>query len=153
MRLEPFLHPSLVLDRPRVATADALLMTIAERAAVRLGGIDAARLAELLLEREAELCTATPEGIAFPHAIDERIERTLVVLARLEPAIQFGVRHPPCTLVLALFGSAELPWQHVRLLARLARVVSDPATRAALHEAPDRTVLRRILLDADSAIG
>jgi len=147
------LPPNLVFDRPSITTVESLFDLVAGRAARLLGGVDVATLSELLNRRERELCTATPEGIAFPHAVDDRLGATLVGAVRLATPLQFGTVHPPCRYAFVLFGSGEEPWRHVRLLARIARIVSDPRIRTALDAAADRRELRRCLLEADARLG
>ena len=57
--------------------------------------------------------------------------------------------HPRCDLILGMFGSSENPWEHVRLLARLARIVHTEASRRNLRMAVDGQDLYRKLLEED----
>ncbi len=146
------LPTSLVLVEPPATSVAQLFAVIAGRASRLVGGLDPQTLRQLLIDRELTLSTATPEGIAFPHAIDPRLERTLIGVARLAPPLRFGTAHPPCRYAFFLFGSGAEPWRHVRLLARIARVVLNPSTRADLDSAENPSALRRCLLDAEARL-
>lgn len=91
------------------------------------------------------------EGIAFPHAIGEGIPTTLVGVARLDPPLPYDDRHQPITLCFALFGDSATPSVHVRTMARLARIVSDPAARSRLEAAASPRDLLETLRQQDSA--
>lgn len=107
-----------------LADRAALFRAVAEAAAGRLSNEGADRLFAVLEEREQRYPTSTPEGVAFPHAMVAEIEQTLVLPVLAKPAVSFGVAgHPPSDVVFAIFGAESKPFQHVQLLARLARIV------------------------------
>lgn len=92
------------------------------------------RLAESLMAREAIAFTSTPEGVAFPHAIQESIapERAMAIVLTLAHPVTWGSHQ--VRLVVALFGSSAEPWRHVRMLARVARVCVQPEPRQRFME-------------------
>jgi len=145
MRLEQFCKPELALILKGARTRDAALEQIAQAAVPMIPDVDADRLLASLIERESKTPTSTPEGVAFPHALLPGLEQTIVVVATAKPAINFGVKgHPESDVLFAMFGPEERPWDHVRLLARIARVARGPgaldrfraaSTPAALYEA------------------
>lgn len=123
MRLEQFCKPELAMILNGLRSRDAALEQIAMAVAPMIPGADAAHLLSSLIDRESKMPTSTPEGVAFPHALLPGLDQTIVVVATAKPAIDFGVKgHPESDVLFAMFGPEERPWDHVRLLARIARV-------------------------------
>lgn len=149
MALDLLLARSLTLVAPPVTSRRELFECFAARAARRIRELSAARLVELLEHRERELPTVAPEGIAFPHAIDDSIPETMVGAALLRPPIGFVDGGPQVRLSFVLFGSGATPVVHVRTLARLARIAHAPEARSRLFEATDAQDLHRRILEED----
>lgn len=136
MRLEPLLKPELVLVLSDAADRDAVLSALAERASTAISGLDQATLNAELVEREGRIPTSTPEGVAFPHAMVQEIEETIVVPALVKGGVAFGVEtHPKADIIFGMFGSSEKPFAHVRLLARLARIARGPGALDSFRKA------------------
>lgn len=158
MRLEPYLKPEQVLFLRDTSDRDALLTRLAEVAAEAMEGFDAATLAEALRTREAQMATVTPEGVAFPHAMLPGIKSTVVVAARVSPPVSFrnegsSVQSPEIDLVFAMFGDSGRPWEHVRLLARLARIARGPGALERLRAVEDERQLHETLVKEDRSHG
>jgi len=149
MRLESFLKQADVLVIEEPGSRNDVLERIAEAAATS-GGAEQSDLLDSLLEREKQMPTSTPEGVGFPHALLPAIEQTRVIAALLKPGVSFGVAdHPPVDLVFGMFGSSEKPWEHVRLLARLARIARGEGALERLRAAADEEALYEALIEED----
>lgn len=154
MRLEPFLKPGNVEIAEGVPSRDDLLDRLAKKAHGQLPAAPFDRLLRELTDREKRYPTSIPEGVAFPHAILDTIDRTMIVVALCRPPVSFGVRgHPPCDLVFGMFGNANEPWEHVRMLARLARITHGPGALARLRAAKDAQELFDLLILEDRKYG
>ncbi|MBI1372930.1 MAG: hypothetical protein GC159_09240 [Phycisphaera sp.] len=122
MRLSQYIKPEycFVLEKPE--SRDALLRELADRIGAA-SGLDADKLYESLLERESKGSTATPEGVALPHAMLDEMEGSIVALARVKGGVDFQSEHVDAVdLVFVLVGQKSAAWQHISLLARVARV-------------------------------
>ncbi|MAC18492.1 MAG: hypothetical protein CMJ23_02230 [Phycisphaerae bacterium] len=154
MALEPYLFETGVLVLENVKDRDSVLRTAADAAssAITAAGtpISAETLLGLLLGREAQSPTGTPEGVAFPHAMVPGLATSLVVLIRTGQSVEFGPGRP-CDLVFTMFGDAEKPWEHVRLLARLARLTGRSDARDRLRAATDDASLYAMIQAEDAA--
>ncbi len=159
MRLETVLSPelTLVLPAPGSKGMDArgsVLKDLSNRAQRLFPGVAAGGLLEGFLDRERNYPTGTPEGVAFPHVLLPEIDSTVVAALLLKPGVRWSVQdHPQQDLVFAIFGSAEKPWEHVRLLARLARVARGQGALARLREAADGARLYDLLIAEDRRYG
>ena len=104
-----------------------------------------------LLLRESKGATATPEGVALPHAMMEKMSRSFVAAMRLKGKVDFhSERCGPCDLVFVLVGPRNTAWEHVRILARIARVCSAPGALANLRKAKSAGDLYERLMKEDA---
>ena len=155
MALAPYLISEGILILDPASDADGVLVKAAEIAAAAMAAAGASISNESLLEalqaREAQRSTGTPEGVAFPHALVAGLPRSLVVVIRTRNAVPFNGHR--CDLIFAMFGDAEQPWDHVRLLARLARLTATAEARDRLRAAQTDEALRTAIQAEDDAHG
>ncbi|MCA9305214.1 MAG: PTS sugar transporter subunit IIA [Phycisphaerales bacterium] len=151
MSLTPLLQPGTTLVLSGPASRDDALRTAAEHAhRALIPSISADELLALLIQRESKSSTSVPEGVAFPHAIDPRITTTALIVTRWRTPVEFSASSRP-DLIFTMFGSSEEPWRHVRLLARLARIIRAPGALGRLRAAEDGEQLRAALLREDES--
>ncbi len=99
-----------------------------------------------LVEREAVATTALGGGIALPHARTTSCLDPHLAVARLAPAVDFGAADGlPVDLVFLLLGPPEAPGEHVKLLARIAKLAQRQSALAELRRAPDERSFRAVL--------
>lgn len=154
MRIEPLLVPERVVLLSGLSERDGVLRELAAVASSGLPDRSDDELYEALHERERRYPTSTPEGVAFPHAMLEGIESTVLVAAVVRPSVDFRPgEHPPVDLAFAMFGSSAEPFQHVRLLARLARVCRGDGALDRFRSASDEGAFLEALIDEDRAHG
>ncbi len=114
------------------------LQVVAETAASAMG-LDAARVMDALLEREALGSTGLGSGVAVPHARIEGLHRVFGVFVRLDTPVAYGsVDDRPVDLMFALFAPPRDGADHLRALAAVSRAVRSPELRESLRQA--RTV-------------
>jgi mannitol/fructose-specific phosphotransferase system IIA component (Ntr-type) len=148
------MSPELTLLLDGVASRDDLFRQIGETVANHAPDLDAAAIVAALQAREAQSPTSTDEGVAFPHAVTPDIRDTCVLVARLRDGVDFGAPgHPPVDLVFCMLGNADRPWEHVKLLARLSRIVHTEQVRAALRAAASPSALLETVLAEDRRHG
>ncbi|MBI1367804.1 MAG: hypothetical protein GC162_04030 [Planctomycetes bacterium] len=117
---------------------DELLHALSERVHAASSGIATETLYKALLEREGKGSTATPEGVALPHAMLDGITENFVAVALVRGGVDFqSPRVKSVDLVFMLIGPANQAWEHIRILARLARICHDPSGLARLRDAED----------------
>lgn len=123
MQIAAHLRPelSLVLDPPGDR---ASLFRRLGAAVASISPLSAAEVEQGLERREAQCSTVIDRGIALPHALLPGLASPVIALVAAPAGIDYADGGIPVRLVLAIFGSPDDPWQHVRLLARLARIIS-----------------------------
>ncbi len=156
MRLDPFLNPSATLLLARAKDREEVLATLAQSAATHIETVDKTIILNGLQEREAKFPTGTPEGVAFPHVLLPQITQTLLIPCLLRPGVPWGTiagAESTQDVIFAMFGDSERPWEHVRLLARLARIARSEGALDRLRAATSSQELHERLLTEDRAHG
>lgn len=154
MQLEPFLNPDAVLVLEQPKDQGDVLRALAARAGALIPEVDPQRLLEGLLDREERFPTSTPESVAFPHVLLPEIQRTILIPAVLKPGVSWGsTGHPRQDVVFGMFGNSERPWEHVRMLARLARVARGVGALERLRACTTAHALFNALVVEDRAHG
>ncbi|MHC4995084.1 MAG: PTS sugar transporter subunit IIA [Planctomycetota bacterium] len=147
MKITDFLDDGLCWVFETAESQDSLLRQLADRVGESLEQVDPDELYTGLLEREAKGSTATPEGVALPHAIVGGIDKTYVAVALVKEGAPFAGGN--CDLVFLLIGPKGSEWEHVRVLARVARVCNGADSLKALREASDGADLHARLVAED----
>lgn len=138
----------------RLGTKGEVLERIAEIFA-EVYGIDADSALDGLEEREALGSTGFGRGVAIPHARSNEVRRPVVVLLRLEQAVDFKAADGmPVDLVFGMISPENAGATHLHALAAISRLVRDDAMHDKLTEAQDTQALYALLsneLDRDAA--
>ncbi len=95
------------------------------------------RLGEALVARERIGSTAVGLGVALPHAYVVDVPKALLMIARLSTPLAYG--NPPdgreVDLLFLLTGPASAQRNHVKLLAKVVRLLHDAAWVEAVRAA------------------
>src|SRR6476646_10878813 len=93
--LNEILDPNLVVLELREQTAAEAILEIVER--LRDHGLvhDFYRRADAVMEREGKASTNTGEGVAFPHARTDLVDRLVLGIGRSKPGIAFAYSSEP----------------------------------------------------------
>lgn len=143
------LLPGLVQRITGIPDATLLIRTVSEQMS-QTTGLAAATLEQAFSERLRRGGVATPEGVAFPHAIIAGVRKTVVGCLLIPGGIELDAKQPPSDLVFAIAGDAARPWEHVRLLARLSRLAGDEEARRRLRACTDAAALLAALREEDA---
>jgi len=133
--LSEILDPKLVVLELREETAAEAILEIVER--LRNNGLvqDYYRLADAVMEREGRTSTNTGEGVAFPHARTDLVDRIILGIGRSTVGIRFGHSGDLVHLVFLVGVPQRMVTDYLVCLGTLARVVKDQAQRDALMAA------------------
>jgi PTS system nitrogen regulatory IIA component len=151
LRLADYLREDLVLwDLPRLDKAAFVKAFVAEVAA-RLPALDERDLLDRLLAREEQQSTGIGGGLALPHCILPGLEQTLLIVGRTGEGLDFAaLDDQPVDLLFLLLSPPDAADEHLRVLARLARIIDAEATLAQLRSAEGPQELFRMLIAEDA---
>lgn len=145
MDLGDLIDEKAVLGALRVSSKKHALQALAERVGA-LTGLDDRVVFEALLQRERLGSTGVGHGIAIPHAKLPGMSRIQGLFARLEKPIEFeALDEEPVDLVFVLIAPEGAGADHLKALARVARVLRDGNVAAKLRGTFDPVALHTIL--------
>jgi mannitol/fructose-specific phosphotransferase system IIA component (Ntr-type) len=150
MRLRDHIRPDLVMAELDARDRDTVLDRLAEFIAARDPGVDRHELLDVLQRREEAHTTAMGQGLALPHATLPGLDRTLFGVARARSPVAFGGEpDDPVHLFFILLSPPGAEGTHIRLLARICRLVRVPGVTDDLLGAEDADGVVRALLRHD----
>lgn len=126
MRLREYLRTDLVLPGIRAGDAAEALGQLAQEVARRGVVHDAGALRDALLVREAAHTTSLGNGVAVPHATLPGIAQSVIGIAVVPEGVPFGSPPESVGVVFLLLSPPDRSSLHIRLLARIARLVRHP---------------------------
>lgn len=143
--LGDLLLPRAVAPRARWQGKKQVLSEMSAMMAAALG-LDARLVHDAVLERERLGSTGVGEGVAIPHARIETLSRPVAGFARLlEPADFEAIDERPADLIFMLLAPTDSGADHLRALARAARVFRQERIRNALRQAQSAETVLAIL--------
>lgn len=143
--LGDLLLPNAVAPRARWQGRKQVLSEMSAMMASALG-LDPRLVHEAVQERERLGSTGVGEGVAIPHARIETLSRPVAGFARLlEPADFEAIDERPADLIVMLLAPTDSGADHLRALARTARVFRQEHIRAALRQAQTAETVLAIL--------
>ena len=146
--------PDAVLACVKASGKKALLAELAAKAAA-FYKLDERRLFDRLLERERLGSTGIGGGIAIPHGRMAGLEKPVGLFARLGHPVDFdSIDERPVDCVFLLLAPEGAGADHLKALARVARVLRSDAVADALRRSNDPARIYSILtqpLEANKA--
>lgn len=116
--------------------------------------IDRNEIIESVCARERSLSTGLEHGVAVPHAVVNCVEDVIAALGTSQTGIPFESHDgQPAKLVILLLIPQGAFQRHVRTLAGIARLGTNPELRNELFDAKSSAEVMDILFRADSLHG
>jgi PTS system nitrogen regulatory IIA component len=95
--------------------------------------IDPDRLAEDIAEREKIEPTGIGEGVAIPHARTDSVSDIIIMMARLEEAVQYNsIDGKPVTLLFLIGTPKDAVQSYLKVLANLTKLIKEDSVRKSL---------------------
>jgi PTS system nitrogen regulatory IIA component len=147
MRLA-FLSPEAVVAGLHANGKKHALQELSAHAA-RLIDIDKRVIFDALLQRERLGSTGIGDRIALPHCKLKGLTRLFGFVARLEKPIDFdALDGEPVDIIFVLLAPEDAGADHLKALARVARVLREPAVLDRIRAARDASALYAVLSHA-----
>ena len=145
MEISDLLSSDRVVDRLPAASKKQVIQEISRRAA-EVTGLDERTVFSVLLERERLGTTGVGEGVAIPHGKVADLDGLCGLFVRLDQAVDFdSIDERPVDLVFLLLAQEGASADHLKALARVSRLMRDPAVRESLRDAADANALYTVL--------
>ena len=116
----------------------------------QVSGANHDEMVRVLLERERLGSTGIGTGVAIPHGKLKSLDSLLVGFGRSRKGIDFdAIDGKPAHLFFLLMAPENSTGAHLRMLARISRLLKDSALRQSLMDAADRHDLYRLIENED----
>jgi PTS system nitrogen regulatory IIA component len=149
VKIQDFLPPQAVLADLTGRTAAEVLAELC-RPVAQASGLEAARLVQVLLEREKLGSTGVGEGVAIPHGKLPGLPALMASFGRSTAGIDYrAADDKPARLFFALFAPENSAGAHLKALSRVSRIFRMPAFREAILAAPTAAEIHRLIVAED----
>jgi nitrogen PTS system EIIA component len=137
--IRDLLHHDLIIAEIEATDKKGVIREFA-RAIKSAGRVqDEEDLVRVLLERESLGSTGIGGGVAIPHGKLHAMSDMTVAFGRSRKGVDFeSLDAKPVHLFFLLVTPEDRPGEHLRALARISRILKNPALRELLQQAPGR---------------
>ncbi len=153
MRLSEYLRADFVVSRLRARDVDGVVREVSDKAGAA-GVAPEDVVAQKLLEREKQHSTVMGSGLAIPHATVPGLDEPVIGVALAGDPIIFGAADSdPVRVFVVLLSPPGREREHVKILARICRLMRDEGFLEQLEEAEDEAEIIRVIeaIDAQHA--
>lgn len=151
MSLNDFITRESILPSLKATNKKQALQDISDRAA-EVSGIGAREIFDALIQRERLGSTGIGNGIAIPHGKLAKCDHIIGIFARLDRPIDFeSLDGSPVDLIFLLLAPEHAGADHLKALARIARVLRDPTMTARLRATKDADGLFLLLTQSQAS--
>lgn len=113
-------------------------------------GVSRDEMVRVLLERERLGSTGIGSGVAIPHGKLKALDSLVVGFGRSRAGVDFeAIDARPAHLFFLLMAPEDSSGAHLRMLARISRLLKDSSLRQALMDAADRGELYALIENED----
>ena len=145
MPLTSLVAPSAIIPALKVNGKKQALQELAAKAA-ELTGQSERTIFEILLQREKLGSTGVGNGIAIPHGKMPNLTRLFGLFARLDRPVDFeALDGLPVDLIFLLLAPEGAGADHLKALARIARLLRDQDVAKKLRASRDAQAIYSVL--------
>src|SRR5215468_5108214 len=135
MLLTDLVAPNAIIPALKVNSKKQVLQELAAKAA-ELCGQSERTILEILQQREKLGSTGVGNGIAIPHGKLPKLNKLFGLFARLERSVDFeALDSQPVDLLFLMLAQEAAGADHLKALARVARLLRDPDVARKLRDA------------------
>ncbi len=145
MPLADIVAPNAIIPVLRATSKKQALQDLAARAA-GLSGQNERSIFEILTQREKLGSTGVGSGIAIPHGKLAKLSKLFGLFARLERPVDFeALDGQPVDLIFLLLAPEGAGADHLKALARIARLLRDSDVARKLRDSRDAEAIYAVL--------
>ena len=132
-----FIAQNVVTDLPAAGKTELLESIMRDLDAKGQIG-DVARVIEDVIERERVMSTGIGNGVAIPHAYTDGVEKLVAGFYRIGDGVDFeSLDDQPVDLFFIILGPKESRRDHIKVLAKISRLLNHDDFREELRSAAD----------------
>lgn len=151
MWLKQILHPDLISDDLAAKNKDDLLNELSEMMAKSTLNLDRSKIFNVLQHREKLGSTGIGDGVAIPHGKINNIEEIVLAFGRSRKGVHFdSIDGKPVYLFFMLLAPESCTTQHLKVLARISKMMKAADFRKKLMDADSSDDLYQIITEQDN---
>jgi PTS system nitrogen regulatory IIA component len=133
-----------------VKNKPAALQRLAHLLAAGQSSVNEDQILRVLAEREKLQSTGVGGGVAVPHASVDALDRQVAALLVCPQPIDFdAIDGEPVSILFALIGPKGSPAEHLKILARVSRILREVSFRQRLVQANAGTEAYELICVSD----
>jgi len=150
MKIVDLLNPSAIAPELRGTTKNEVLGELTDALLRVEDSLDRDGVIRVLQERERLGSTGIGEGVAIPHGKLKKLDRLLISFGRSREGVDFdSMDGKPAQLFFLLVAPEESVGVHLKTLARISKLLKNPAVRKRLLDAGDAEDLYGIIAEEE----
>jgi PTS system nitrogen regulatory IIA component len=150
-QLRSLLDGSLIIEDLQASDKTGVVRELAVLLQRRGKVQDAEEVVRVVLERESHGSTGIGDGIAIPHAKSRTVGDTVVAFGRSLRGVDFQTLDGrPAHLFFLLVSPEDHPGDHLKMLARISRVLRNADLRERLRTCADSSEIQKLIADEDA---
>jgi PTS system nitrogen regulatory IIA component len=151
MNIDGLLQPEDIFPDLAAGCKEEVLAELAAGVVEHHPSLDRDEVIRILLERERLGSTGIGDGIAIPHGKLRRLDQPVLAFGRSLKGVDFAALDGrPVKLFFLVLAPEEAVGFHLKMLARISRILKNPAVRTRLLEAPDVAAMNAVIQEQDS---
>lgn len=150
MRITDFLREDFIIEELVSSNKEEVLEEISRTIRRKKQKFQPEAMVKVLLEREKLGSTGIGDSIAIPHGKLNGLDELIVAFGRSRQGVDFNaVDGKPVKLFFLLMAPEPSRSEHLKVLARISRMLKDLNFRNSLMEAKSRNELFQIIAEKD----
>jgi PTS system nitrogen regulatory IIA component len=146
MLLTDLVAANAIIPALKVNSKKQAIQELATRAA-QLTGQGERAIFDVLMQREKLGSTGVGNGIAIPHGKLPNLKKLFGLFARLDRPVEFETLDGlPVDLIFVLLAPETAGADHLKALARVARLLRDPDVAMKLRQSRDAEAIYAVLM-------
>lgn len=153
MKIADLLDPSAIAGDLKSTGKSDVLVELTDAIVRVQGNLSREEVIRVLQERELLGSTGIGEGVAIPHGKLKDIDQLLLSFGRSRRGVDFdSMDGKPAHLFFLLVAPEESVGIHLKTLARISKLLKNPAVRKRLLDAEASEDLYRIIVEEEEKL-
>ncbi len=149
MKILDVLHPDAILSDLKSQDKKSVLEELVEPIS-HITGMDHHELVRVLIDREQLGSTGIGDGIGIPHGKVKGLESMIIGFGLSKRGVEFdSIDNKPTNLFFTLITPDQSTGLHLKLLARISRLLKDDSFRHSLLSASSPEEILNLIEEQD----
>jgi PTS system nitrogen regulatory IIA component len=153
MKIIDLLNPTAVAGDLKSTAKSDVLVELTDALLRVENGLDRDEIIRVLQERERLGSTGIGEGVAIPHGKLKNLEKLIISFGRSRRGVDFdSMDGKPAHLFFLLVAPEESVGIHLKTLARISKLLKNPAVRQRLLDAEKDSDVYSVIADEEQKL-